>query len=154
MLNIGNTHALDLKPLDNLPLTHFCARVHPSGKSRVALEEQNRFIEQHPDCWTTFTGAQPYGDGWRYDEDGLTPLPYYAMLRKIFKYDDDIIPNNVGWYLSEELKATIAELDQAAAAVKPAEESQTSEETVPVETVPEETAAETVEATEPAAAEE
>ena len=103
MLNISNTHALDLSPLDELPLTHFCARLNPSGKSRIPTEEQERFIEKHPDCWTSFSGAQPYGVGWRYDEDELTPLPYYAMLREVFRYaKDPNIPNHVGWYLEEE----------------------------------------------------
>lgn len=102
MLNISNTHGVDLAPLDNLPLTHLCARTNPSGRSRVSADEQARFIEQHPDCWTSFSGAQPYGVGWRYDEDEITPLPYYAMLRRVFRYDDNIIPNNVGWYLNGE----------------------------------------------------
>lgn len=101
MLNISNSHALDLSPLDDLPLTHFVAKLNPSGKSRVPQEEQDRFTQQHPDCWTSFSGAQPYGVGWRYDEDEVTPLPYYAMLRRVFRYDASIIPNNVGWYLEE-----------------------------------------------------
>ena len=102
MLNISNTHGVDLAPLDNLPLTQLCARMNPSGKSRVSADEQARFIEQHPDCWTSFSGAQPYGVGWRYDKDEITPLPYYAMLRRVFRYDENIIPNNVGWYLNGE----------------------------------------------------
>ncbi len=103
MLNISNTHILDLTPLDNLSLTHLCARNNPSGKSRISAEEQARFVEQHPDCWSTFEGAQPYGVGWRYDEDELTPLPYYAQMRKVFRYDrDPNIPNHVGWYLENE----------------------------------------------------
>lgn len=101
MLNMSNTHALDLSPLDNLPLTHLVARTNPSGRSRISAEEQQRFIEQHPDCWASFPGAQPYGVGWRYDEDELTPLPYYAMLRRVFRYDASVIPNNVGWYLED-----------------------------------------------------
>ena len=28
-------------------------------------------------------------------------LPYYGMLRKVFRLDDNIIPNSVGWYLRE-----------------------------------------------------
>ena len=139
LLNISNTHALDLTPLDDLPLTHMCARTNPSGKSRVSADEQARFIAQHPDCWTSFEGAQPYGVGWRYDEDEITPLPYYALLRCVFKLDESIIPNNVGWYLSEEAKDMIAALEPAV---------EVTEETVPVETV-----AETVETTEPAVTE-
>lgn len=106
MLNISNTHALDLSPLDDLPLTLMCARLNPSGRSRIPLEEQARFIEQHPDCWTSFEGAQPYGAGWRYTEDEKDYLEYYAMLRDIFRYNlDPNIPNHVGWYISEEHKA-------------------------------------------------
>ena len=100
MLNISNTHALDLTPLDDLPLTHFCARLNPSGKSRISAEEQERFLAQHPDCWTSFDGAQPYGVGWRYDEDEITPLPQYALIQKAFRYPN--APNNVGWYFDEE----------------------------------------------------
>ncbi len=103
MLNISNTHALDLTPLDDLPLTHFVAKHNPSGKSRVSQEEQERFIAQHPDCWTSFAGEQPYGPGWRYDEDGITPLPYYAKMREVFRYEIyPKTPNHVGWYLTEE----------------------------------------------------
>lgn len=98
MLNISNTHALDLTPLDKLPLTHFCARTNPSGKSRIAAEEQARFLEQHPDCWTSFEGAQPYGVGWRYDEDEITPLAHYVAIQEAFRYPH--APNNTGWYLN------------------------------------------------------
>lgn len=103
MLNIGSINLKDLSALDDLPLTHLMARWYPSGNCPIPVDEQERFMEQHPDCWTSFEGNQPYGDGWRYDEDGVTPLPYYAMLRDIFRYDlDPNIPNHVGWYWSEE----------------------------------------------------
>lgn len=99
MLNISNTHIVDLSPLDDLPLTHMCAKLNPSGKSRVPSDEQNRFIEKHPDCWTTFDGSQPYGPGWRYDEDGITPLPYYQQIRDWMLYDIyPRTPNHMGWY--------------------------------------------------------
>lgn len=100
MLNISNTHVTDLSPLDDLPLTHLCARLNPAGGSRVPKEEQERFIEQHPDCWASFTGSQPYGVGWRYDEDEITPLPQYALIQEAFQYPH--APNNTGWYLEEE----------------------------------------------------
>ena len=100
MLNISNTHATDLSPLDDLPLTHLCARLNPAGGSRVPKEEQERFMEQHPDCWSSFTGSQPYGVGWRYDEDEITPLPQYALIQEAFQYPH--APNNTGWYLEEE----------------------------------------------------
>ena len=103
MLNISNTHALDLSPLDDLPLTHLCARTNPSGRCRIPLEEQERFLQQHPDCWTSFTGAQPYGVGWRYAENDHDYLDHYLLLRKVFRYDlDPHIPNHVGWYLQDE----------------------------------------------------
>lgn len=99
MLNISNTHITDLTPLDDLPLTHLCAKVNPVGVSRVPKEEQERFVAQHPDCWATFTGEQPYGPGWRYDEDGITPLPYYQQIRDWLLYDIyPRTPNHTGWY--------------------------------------------------------
>lgn len=100
MLNISNTHITDLTPLDDLPLTHFCAKMNPGGVSRVSSDEQARFKEQHPDCWSTFNeDPQPYGKGWRYDEDGLTPLPYYQQIRDWLLYDIyPRTPNHTGWY--------------------------------------------------------
>jgi len=107
MLNISNTHVKDLSPLDELPLTHLCALLNPGGGSRISQEEQARFIEKHPDCWSTFTGSQPYGIGWRYDEDNITPLTYYQQIRDVFMYDKDPnIPNNVGWYYEEKTQWT------------------------------------------------
>ena len=136
MLNIANTHALDLSPLDDLPLTHFGARCNPSGKSRIPAEEQARFIAQHPDCWTEFEGAQPYGVGWRYGEDEITPLTQYEIVQLAFKLPH--APNNTGWYLDE---ATLAKYDT----LHPAVTETDVEETVPAETVAEETVpAETV----------
>lgn len=100
MLNISNTHIVDLTPLDDLPLTHMCAKMNPSGRSRVPADEQARFKEQHPDCWTTFNeDSQPYGRGWRYDEDQVTPLPYYQQIREWLLYDIyPRTPNQTGWY--------------------------------------------------------
>lgn len=100
MLNISNTHAVDLSPLDDLPLTHMCAKMNPGGVSRVSSDEQARFKAQHPDCWATFNeDSQPYGRGWRYDEDQITPLPQYALIQQAFRYPN--APNNVGWYFDE-----------------------------------------------------
>lgn len=100
MLNISNTHAVDLAPLDELDLTFLCAKMYPGGVSRVSGEEQSRFRAQHPDCWTTFNeDAQPYGVGWRYDEDKITPLPQYALIQRAFGYPNAI--NNAGWYFDE-----------------------------------------------------
>lgn len=105
MLNISNTHAIDLSPLDELPLTHLVAKINPTGKCRVPVEERERFIAQHPDCWASFEGEQPYGPGWRYTEDNKEYLPYYAKIRDVFRYSKDPnIPNHVGWYLEEDQK--------------------------------------------------
>jgi len=108
MLNISNTHALDLSPLDDLPLTLMCHRQNPSGKSRVPIEEQARFISQHPSCWTSFDGAQPYGEGWRYDSNN-NPLDWYSEVRTIFNYSSGNVPNNIGWYLNESIQASSVE---------------------------------------------
>ena len=99
---ISFTGVTDISPLDNLPLTHLCA-LNYSNK-RVSKEGQDRFQQLHPECWTQYVGEQPYGPGWRYTEDGKDYLPYYQMLRDIFRYEIfPRTPNHVGWYLSEEL---------------------------------------------------
>ena len=103
MVNLSNTHVVDLSPLDKLPLTHLCVKEENNGVSRVPAQEQERFIALHPDCWTTFSGTQPYGQGWRYDESDKA-LDWYATIRKVFRYDlFPATPNNVGWYLKNEL---------------------------------------------------
>lgn len=98
MVNISFTKVKDLSPLDNLPIKTLFAQNYSA--KRISAEEQKRFAEVHPDCLTQYTGDQPYGRGWRYDEHDKY-LPYYGMLRKVFRLDDDIIPNSVGWYLRE-----------------------------------------------------
>lgn len=96
MLNLSYAKISDLSALDQLPLTHFTYI-----RNQTSAEEEQRFIKQHPDCWTVFeNGDQPYGKGWRYDEDGLTQLPWYARLVEVFHYPNAY--NNVGWYLEEE----------------------------------------------------
>jgi hypothetical protein len=42
----------------------------------------------HPDCWTQFLGSQPYGTGWRYEDNGITYTEIYRKIRDIFHYDD------------------------------------------------------------------
>ena len=149
MLNISNTHVEDLSPLDNLPLTHLTVRTNPSGKCRLSQEEQDRVMKQHPDCWISFEGAQPYGVGWRYGEDEITPLDHYKVVREVFRLDlDPNIPNHVGWYLKdeerEEVNALEEAMDAALAALKKDAPAETQPgETVPEETVPAETTSET-----------
>ena len=145
MLNISNTHVTDLSPLDDLPLTHLTVRNNPSGRCRLSQEEQDRVSQQHPDCWISYSGAQPYGVGWRYDEDEITPLDHYKVVREVFRLDlDPNIPNHVGWYLKEDEQAEVDQLEEAMNAVleavrKPAAEQAVPEETAAAETIPEET---------------
>lgn len=100
-LNISYTHITDLSPLDNLNLVNLCAMYE--GKSRVPVEEQERFQALKPDCKMSFVGSQPYGTAWRYVETNKFE-EWYATIRRVFRYDKDpAIPNNVGWYLKDEL---------------------------------------------------
>ena len=155
MLNISNTHVTDLSPLDDLPLTHLTVRTNPSGKCRLSQEEQDRVTAQHPDCWISFSGAQPYGVGWRYGEDELTPLDHYKVVRTVFRLAlDPNIPNHVGWYLKDDERAEVEKLEVSMDAVLAARK-EASQETLPEETVPAETeeatvSTETVETTVPA----
>ena len=116
---------------------------------RLSQEEQDRVLKQHPNCWISFAGAQPYGVGWRYDEDEITPLNHYKVVREAFRLNlDPNIPNHVGWYLKDEEREEVNKLeeamDAALAALKQAAPEETlPEETVPEETVPEETTVET-----------
>ena len=148
MLNISNTHVEDLSSLDNLPLTHLTVRNYPSGKCRLSQEEQDRTIKQHPNCWISFSGAQPYGVGWRYGEDELKPLDHYKVVREVFRLDlDPNIPNHVGWYLKDEEQQEVDALEKAMDEALEALKKTAAAETVPEETVPEETVAETTEET-------
>lgn len=94
MLNISHTQISDLSPLDELNLTHLCTKAN-----KVSDEERERFIELHPDCWTTYEGTVDYTVGWRYDEDGGL-LDWYAKLDAEYNYiSQQNVPNNFGWYL-------------------------------------------------------
>lgn len=103
MLNIGYTKVTDLAALDNLNMTLLSAK---SASAKIPDAEQKRFAQVHPDCWAEYVGKQPYGIGWRYAENNQDYLPYYAMLRVIFKYPAPssgvtVGPNKTGWYLSD-----------------------------------------------------
>ena len=144
MLNISNTHVEDLSPLDDLPLTHLTVRTNPSGRCRLSQEEQDRVMKQHPDCWISFSGAQPYGVGWRYGEDELKPLDHYKVVRTVFRLDlDPNIPNHVGWYLKDDEREEVNQLEEAMNAALAAIKKPAAEETQPEETIPEETTSET-----------
>ena len=135
MLNISNTHVTDLSPLDDLPLTHLTVRNNPSGRCRLSQEEQARVTAQHPDCWISFSGAQPYGVGWRYGEDELAPLEHYQVIRTVFRLNlDPNIPNHVGWYLKDEERSEVDELEKKMDAMLSQQTTAVPEETQPEET--------------------
>ena len=85
-LNISYTKVKSLEPLDGLKLERF---VYLSPKA--STKEQNTFTTIHPkaECITVFYGySQPYGYGWRYDDNGKTMFWYYKdVIRKVFEYD-------------------------------------------------------------------
>lgn len=94
MVNLSFTKVADLSPLDELNITHLTAVV-----SKIPQTERDRFAGVHPDCWTTYAGDQPYGSGWRYDENNK-PLPWYENIVEVFGYPHAL--NNAGWYWEEE----------------------------------------------------
>ena len=82
-LNLSYTKVTSYMALDGLPLERFCCL-----SAKASTEEQNTFLSIHPDCLTRFYGSQPYGYGWRYDDDGVTFNAYYRdVVRKAFNYD-------------------------------------------------------------------
>lgn len=86
-LNVSFSTVEDLTPLDNVPLERF-----NNMGTYANWEMQQHFLELHPDCITLFEGVQPYGYGWRYDDEGVTQFSYYAKMRRVFHYPDE------GWY--------------------------------------------------------
>lgn len=91
MLNIGFTRVEDITPIQDLKLTNLTT-THSKIPSAMVAEYQ----KTHPDCWMLTEGGQPYGVGWRYDENQKF-LPWYEDIKAAFRYPD--APNNVGWYL-------------------------------------------------------
>ncbi len=85
-LNLSYTKVKDLMPLDGLPLERFVYL-----KPKVSKEEQEIFLAIHPKdiCITVFYGySQPYGYGWRYNDNGKTMFWYYKdVVREVFGYD-------------------------------------------------------------------
>ena len=82
-LNLSYTKVTSYMSLDGLPLERFCCL-----NAKASVDEQNTFLSIHPDCLTRFYGSQPYGYGWRYDDNGLTFNEYYKnVVRKAFNYD-------------------------------------------------------------------
>lgn len=82
MLNLSFTSVTDMSPVDEIPLTNMTYIYND-----LSPEEEARFLEKHPDCWTVMEGEQPYGKGWRTDENGEY-AEYYSMLasKEVFDY--------------------------------------------------------------------
>lgn len=83
-LNISYAQVDDLRPLDELPLVRFCYYT-----SRIPAAQQEEFRSKHPDCWTNFTGLNPYVLGWRYDDQGYTWCDMYLKVREVFRYSEN-----------------------------------------------------------------
>lgn len=81
-LNIGMTEVSDISAVQDLPLERFHAL-----STNVPHADFEAYKAAHPDCWTTYKDSkQPYGKGWRYDDNGKTYFEYYAKMREIFDY--------------------------------------------------------------------
>ena len=81
-LNLGFTNVSDLTPVMDLELD----RLH-CILNQIPDEQEKAYDEAHPDTTTVWRGKQPYGYGWRYDDDGYTFCEYYKKVREVFDLD-------------------------------------------------------------------
>ena len=84
-LNLSYTGVNDLHALEKVPLERFVAFHCP-----ISPEQQELFVQAHPECLAAFWGEQPYGYPWRYNEGGQGSanfFPYYRRMRELFLYD-------------------------------------------------------------------
>ena len=85
-LNLSFTGVKSYEALDSLPLERFMCL-----SPKASTKEQNTFTTIHPkgECITVFYGySNPYGYGWRYDDNGKTMFWYYKdIIREVFNYD-------------------------------------------------------------------
>lgn len=85
-LNLSYTKVSSYAALDGLPLKRFVCL-----SPKASTDEQNIFVSIHPkpDCISVFYGySNPYGYGWRYDDNGKTFNEYYkTVVREAFNYD-------------------------------------------------------------------
>ena len=88
-LNLCYNQVTDLSPLDDLPLKRF---MYYSPK--LTAQQQQEFIDKHPDCWTNFSGLNPYVLGWRYDDQGFTWCDMYKKVREVFRYEENFYNNS------------------------------------------------------------
>ncbi|MBQ2854801.1 MAG: hypothetical protein IJE81_04950 [Oscillospiraceae bacterium] len=97
MVNISHTDISDISPLEELNLTHL-----NTINNDIPEEVIEAYAEAHPDCWVVTEGNH-YGVGWRYDQDGIALLDWYAKLDAEYHYiSQRNVPNNIGWYLPDE----------------------------------------------------
>lgn len=82
-LNLSYARVEDLSPLDDLKLERFVYLHSP-----LSQEARDAFEAGHPECWTRFTGDDPYNIAWRYDDYGMTFSEYYLFVREVFQYDE------------------------------------------------------------------
>ena len=92
-LNLSSTKVSNFMALDSLPLERFvCLR------PKASSQEQETFQLVHPDCLTVFYGySNPFGYGWRYDDNGVTFNEYYKnVVREAFNYDylESLLPKD------------------------------------------------------------
>ena len=85
-LNLSFTGVKSYEALDALPLERFMCL-----SPKASTKEQNTFTTIHPkaECITVFYGyTNPYGYGWRYNDNGHTMFWYYEdVIREVFEYD-------------------------------------------------------------------
>ena len=86
-LNLSFTGVSNYAPLDALELERFMCL-----SPKASTKEQNTFTTIHPksECITMFYGtSNPYGYGWRYDDNGNKMFWYYKdIIREVFNYDN------------------------------------------------------------------
>lgn len=82
MLNVSYTGVTDLSAVDGLPLERLTFT-----HTKVSDEEIARYEGVNPNCWLTYGDNNPYGVGWRYEEDGKQSEYYKKIASKdIFDY--------------------------------------------------------------------
>jgi Leucine-rich repeat (LRR) protein len=88
-LNVSFSQVADISPIENLALERFNCM-----GCKVSATDQAAYKAAHPDCIAIFEGKQPYGYGWRYDDNGYHYFSYYAHMREVFRYDEHYYGNH------------------------------------------------------------
>ena len=102
-LNISFTGVRDISPIQDVAMERFNCM-----GNKIGADAQNTYTSAHPDCIALFAGKQPYGYGWRYNDNGYTFVEYYANMRKYFRYGE---PGYVGNQKGKETPATYLIID-------------------------------------------